>query len=572
MSATSDESRQYAQVSVRVEAPDAKSAQPPAAEPGKLPGMIAVLICHGMGQQVQFETLDSVAREVRDAAESCGTLVASKPVRDAAESWGALVTSKPDIGVSLHPDADRFVGRAELKLKRPDGSLVEVHFYEAYWAPITEGRVTLRETLSFFVDAARRGLRFAYQEGVFDRWMFGGREEFEIPARRVLQLGLGMWILLLITAAFAAIALIPLLGFVALFRGGQADPQLAITAALAFSILACLAALALLTAIVGWILRPGADKKRPKAVIDAPLGILAPRKRRRVVMVLVVETIMLLTTVFGIWIGIKIYQQWLLPVVNNPASHPVALISATILFVAALLLLRQFVQGFLIEFAGDVAAYVSPYKVSKFEEIRHEIQERGRRIARFIYSARGTDSIDPLYDAVFVVGHSLGSVIAYDTLNDAINRDTLGNGWGSAVTYGVVDRTKLLLTFGSPLDKTAFVFRTQKPNREFDVREALAASVQPLILTYANRGGHWLNLWSRSDWISGPLGYYDAPQPPPGKGVCNIENPGSRFPGTAHTDYWTGQLFRGVLHTALTGVCPDDVPEPQRSQVLTALA
>src|SRR5713101_9206814 len=100
MSATSDESRQYAQVSVRVEAPDAKSAQPPAAEPGKLPGMIAVLICHGMGQQVQFETLDSVAREVRDAAESCGTLVASKPVRDAAESWGALVTSKPDIGVS----------------------------------------------------------------------------------------------------------------------------------------------------------------------------------------------------------------------------------------------------------------------------------------------------------------------------------------------------------------------------------------------------------------------------------------------------------------------------------------
>ena len=556
MRTTTDESQQYAEVSVAVEAPDAKPQQPSVAKPGKLPEKVAVLICHGMGQQVQFETLDSVTREVRDAAESCGT----------------LVTPKPDIAVSLHPDADRFVGRAELKLKGPDGSPVEVHFYEAYWAPITEGRVTLRETLSFFVDAARRGLRFAYQEGVFDRWMFGGREEFEIPARRVLQLGLGMWILLLITAAFAAIALIPLLGFVDLFRGGQADPQLAITIALAFSILACLVMLAVLTAIVGWILRPRADTKRPKAVIDAPLGILAPRKWKRVVMVLAVESIMLLTTLFGVWVGIKMYEQWLLPVVNNPASHPVSLIFATLLFVAEFLLLRQFVQGFLIEFAGDVAAYVSPYKVSKFEEIRRDIQERGRRIARFIYSARAADSIDPLYDAVFVVGHSLGSVIAYDTLNDAINRDTLANGWGSAATYGVVDRTKLLLTFGSPLDKTAFVFRTQKPNREFDVREALAASVQPLILSYANRNAHWLNLWSRSDWISGPIGYYDAPQPPPGKGVCNIENAGSHFPGTAHTDYWTGQLFRGVLHAALTGVCPDDVPEPQRSQVLGALA
>ena len=137
--------------------------------------------------------------------------------------------------------------------------------------------------------------------------------------------------------------------------------------------------------------------------------------------------------------------------------------------------------------------------------------------------------------------------------------------------YRVVERTKLLLTFGSPLDKTAFVFRTQKAEREIDVREALAGAQQPLILSYEMRRARWINLWSPSDWISGPIGYYDSPQPLPGQGVCNIENPGSKRPDKAHTGYWTEPLFRGVLHTALTGVCPDDVPEPQRSQVMSAL-
>jgi hypothetical protein len=164
-------------------------------------------------------------------------------------------------------------------------------------------------------------------------------------------------------------------------------------------------------------------------------------------------------------------------------------------------------------------------------------------------------------------------VLAYDTLNDAINRDTHENGWGPgsvADGYRVVDRTKLLLTFGSPLDKTAFVFRTQKTEREVDVREALAGAQQPLILSYTMRRARWINLWSPSDWISGSLGYYDAPQPLPGQGVCNIENPGSKRPDKAHTEYWSGPLFRGVLHTALTGVCPADVTEPQRSQVTSA--
>jgi hypothetical protein len=76
--------------------------------------------------------------------------------------------------------------------------------------------------------------------------------------------------------------------------------------------------------------------------------------------------------------------------------------------------------------------------------------------------------------APHLVGRSLGSVVAYDTLNGLLNEDVSRS-----------TRTQLLLTFGSPLDKTAFLFRAQS---EFsDVREALAAATQPLIVDYALR-------------------------------------------------------------------------------------
>ncbi len=555
-----EESQDYAQLSVQVEPPKAKTAESPPAVAPRLEQRVALLICHGMGQQVQFETLDAVVREVRETAQRCGTLV--------SESEG--------VGVSLHPDEGRFIARAELNLKPKDQkhSRCEVHFYEAYWAPLTEGRVTLRETLTFLVDAARRGVRFAYHDGVFDRWMFGGRQEFEIPARRILQLGLGLWMILLITAAILATGLLPLMKLLDFFRVGHTDPQMAVTAAVAFSIGIFLGVFGLIAVVVARVLGLGADVHRPKAVIDAPIGVLAPLKSRRVGMALALVGFIVASGALTAAIGIWLYRSWILPVITDPAAHPIGLALAILLFVAQALLFRRFVKSFLVEFAGDVAAYVSPYKVSKFEEIRRPIQERGRRAARFIYSARDPHSGSLLYDEVFVVGHSLGSVLAYDTLNDAINRDTHENGWGLGVesdAYRVVDRTKLLLTFGSPLDKTAFVFRTQKTEREIDVREALAGAQQPLILSYAMRRARWINLWSPSDWVSGPIGYYDAPQPPPGQGVCNIENPGSKLPPKAHTEYWSGPLFRGVLHAALTGVCPDDVPEPQRAQVISGL-
>ncbi|MGH9422367.1 MAG: hypothetical protein ACRD3J_20490, partial [Thermoanaerobaculia bacterium] len=131
-----EQGQQYAQLDVKIESPGAEAVRTVAGSGATK--RVAVLVCHGMGQQVKFETLDSVARALRTTAVECGT-----------------AQSTDGINVSLQANNDDFIGFATVPLKKPGGSIVEAHFYEAYWAPITEGQVTLRETLSLFLEAGR---------------------------------------------------------------------------------------------------------------------------------------------------------------------------------------------------------------------------------------------------------------------------------------------------------------------------------------------------------------------------------------------------------------------------------
>jgi hypothetical protein len=172
------------------------------------------------------------------------------------------------------------------------------------------------------------------------------------------------------------------------------------------------------------------------------------------------------------------------------------------------------IRYFIVEYVGDVAAYVSPYKDSKFDELRHKIQKIGFNVAKVIYGfpsedgrAKGDNAThaDPRYAKVLIVGHSLGSVLAYDTLNAMINLDNI-----SGRSQGVVERTRALITFGSPLDKTAFLFRIQASRPQDWIREQLAAAVQPLIVSYNQYrplSFRWINIWSPQDIISGELNY-----------------------------------------------------------------
>jgi hypothetical protein len=222
--------------------------------------------------------------------------------------------------------------------------------------------------------------------------------------------------------------------------------------------------------------------------------------------------------------------------------------------------LAWWIRYFVVEYVGDVAIYVSSYKVSRFDAIRQKIQQAVRAVAHEIYSAGVVDHCHARYDEVVIVGHSLGSVIAYDALNEAINWDEAECGFSRKVTA----RTTRLITFGSPLDKTAFLFRTQVSSAR-NLREALAARQQPLILDYGRfrprATFRWINIWSSRDYISGQLDYYDiaanqAKLPgnrPYGRRnpVINCIDPDARRPMLAHTQYWDNSKLHKVLYRAV---------------------
>jgi len=147
--------------------------------------------------------------------------------------------------------------------------------------------------------------------------------------------------------------------------------------------------------------------------------------------------------------------------------------------------------------------------------------------------------------------------VAYDALNRLIVQDELAKQAmrkdGKAAAWDrhldVLGRTKLLLTFGSPLDKTAFIFSLQGQDTS-ETREALAAEVQPIIKDPGFRTFPWVNIWSPQDIFSGELNFYDPP-PPHGPGpnpVDNIEDKDATTLLLAHVEYWRNPTLFGELY------------------------
>jgi hypothetical protein len=123
---------------------------------------VAVFIAHGMGQQIPFQTLDQVAEGLlaMDGAKGNKT---PPPVSRAVKS------------------NDQWFNRVELQLKTATKG-IETHVYEAYWAPLTEGKVTIRDVIRFLAGAGRNGVRNAHR-GRFFRWLFDRYEMYPIPVR-----------------------------------------------------------------------------------------------------------------------------------------------------------------------------------------------------------------------------------------------------------------------------------------------------------------------------------------------------------------------------------------------------
>ena len=576
----------------------------------------AVWIVHGMGQQLPFETLDALASGVLSV---CNLVPGHNPRVTAVK----FAPSSPS-------EKEQVVERVELDIEIPHENPQEpsrtfqLHLYEAYWAPLTEGAAKLSDVISFFFTAAIRGFANVFKP--FQRAMFpdqnphdldAGIQRFYIPPRSAAELVLTLGILLsliainsVIVAASAAKAQLP--GFT-LMSFDQHWPQLTAMAtgmsaiALTFGIVLFLGEMCkpaqlprwkrLLISAIGWI-----GFSLTAFTILAASALMSSITRFAFVQnfldpmpfasIQAVSTLFLLAASFVVIIallsraakrssGVQLrgdpflvnlfLAAFLLHVALIPALifvsyHPLPqptqlpqyvpffipwlekILSNPLWVWPALITLAKFVRELLVQYPGDVAIYVDSNKLDRFDKIRKEIKQVALNSVTGIYTALNSDKTDFEYSKIAIVGHSLGSVVAYDTLNQLLNLDDLA---GNPV--GVETRTCLLETFGSPLDKIAFFFTIQG-KETFHIREQLAAVVQPLIQSYTKfRNFDWVNVYSRNDIVSGELKFYDVPNITGVRRVINLVDKDAVVPLVAHTDYWKNTL---VWQELLSRIAP----------------
>jgi hypothetical protein len=268
-------------------------------------GPVAVLVCHGMGEQVRFETVGQLASSILSAAEANGCRV------------------HPN-GVHLSREGDGLLARAELKWATAAGAEKEAHIYEAYWAPMTESKVTYVDTLQFLFQAAWRGIRCSkfLRRSSFKRWMFGNLRPAAISA--------GTQVALVLVALFL-LAEVGVIAFVTL-KVATGVKDLASTQ---------WPALPVLHGVWGSICSVASFLWHCLLQLAKPF---LPQHARLHRMPMDNEW----------WGAAWRTLLWLLTIAQ-----------------------AFFVRYFLIEYAGDVAAYISPYKVSKFDSIRTEILQIG---------------------------------------------------------------------------------------------------------------------------------------------------------------------------------------------------
>ena len=494
---------------------------------------VAILVCHGMGQQVPFETIDGVARLLRRATLGPPPAITTQMVRTGSS----------------------YLAQAALSLSH-EGRSRDVHIYEASWAPLTAGQVSLKDVVAFLLRAAADGL-IRNNPLRFRRLMFGSWQNFRIRLR-------AFGLLALVAATFLALAWISIVIVAvtaarSILHGPSTWPSSAMVNALTQDMLPFLASAGSLVILYTWAL--ARERRR-----DQSTGPLAPRRAPHLVngviwfaliltiaMSLAASALMLLDLV-----GVGDVTEWLrdLPAVAVIfawlRSHQFSATAITIIW-TLVIGINFYIRSVLVDYLGDVAAYIAAHTVSKFEQIRVAIQQRAKSAAQEILGMKDASG-KYIYARVIMLGHSLGSVIAYDTTNALLLDEALG----IEPLHKVQSRLTHLITFGSPLDKTAFLFREQQP-RNSQVRESLATNVQPLILDRRFRSAlRWENLWSPADLISGHLSYYDEDAdhaalsgPPAEHRVNNAKDPHSTIPLLAHIMYWQSPLLANKLLLAV---------------------
>ncbi len=523
------------------------TAHPPE-NPTRRNSTAAVIVIHGMGRQTRYDTLATIAN-----------LLVEEHERQEKRRPETRVGEK-----QLTPDMRTM--SAEFTLASRNGHAKDVSVFEVYWAPLTEGKISFLSTIRFLIVSALLGFWQFMQDGrQFRRWQFGKVRSFHTSARTFTGL---------LLATLAVIALVVLYGaflFSVIYKAvtalvfalklvtPESFPRSEFNLAqqidvFLFSFTFPAGTVVLLSTLALFL---------TKLIVRLEKGHVIPYKllyylmlafgcALLAIMITSGWSILLLLADYGfatlpghVHVEVaKRFLDWLTDLIDVLAYNQYS--AMTWFWLAVNTVLFWLFHVFIQEFVGDVAIYVTAHRADRFWDTREQIQSTAVKVAQAVYDS--TVNGRHIYDEIYIVGHSLGSVIAYDTLNSLIRDDSVRGDR----TRGVLERTKLLLTYGSPLDKTAYLFRSYA--EDLGIRMAAGAARQPLILHDGFRSMPWINIFSRADIIGAPLDFYDSHT----SKVHNLEDKEGFVPFLAHTQYGDHSILRRVLHTALVQTVPDE--------------
>ncbi len=235
-----------------------------------------------------------------------------------------------------------------------------------------------------------------------------------------------------------------------------------------------------------------------------------------------------------------------------------------VLLYACLAIFAWVAQRVLTSAIGCLAVYLGADDLSRNFAARSQILHECTAALINLLAARdetGKPNEEWVYDQILVAGHSLGSVIAYDSLSQLIVR---GLAKDPSLTDVPLQKIKGLLTFGCPLNKVVYFFRTRTNLRtnvlsqilyalhSFRLRVPLPPQANPAIavphpfpekIPFAP-DFLWYNAYSPFDIISGRMQFYTADM--------DVAVERGVMPWTAHLSYWENDdlysLFNDLLY------------------------
>jgi hypothetical protein len=549
-----------------------------------MPEKVAIIVIHGIGQQRPYETLDQFIRGLSASFNQAMTPLSLEPRLDICKD--PLREQKEWVRAScLLTPSDHEAPPVFLSGK--DQTIGEISLFEYYWAPITQDQISYIGSLVFLIKAGFTPFKY-FAANLAVLAPVGNRRRIFLVIFKELwrQACLFLPLIALLVFLLAFLCSQTPAELLALFRATKPETLLligilavrylyiwTIGAALYSSLRAkstwqasrywrLFLAVALAGHIFLWplwisgILRGAArffsSIARHAHFLPVLLGHWSTVMRS-----LAEKTE--LPHGLGGWVWLKDFL-FLKPTFSH--SH---YISVPLWF-----LLAYFVRFILIDYVGDVAVYVNASELSKNFKAREQILDECAGVLGQILRQRTNpnDLTSPYrYDRVLIAAHSLGSVIAYDSINELLDR-VRGSSPGNPSALQPEDLEKLrgMVTFGCPLNKIFYFFREHIQSSQSVRRQIVDVlhgfRVQLSLRTYpptsAGPGGpmlsnpdprwalaeqhlqsgfRWINAYALADPASGRLSFYDLQDPENQKLFWYW-----KF-GLAHLSYWTDSNF-----------------------------